>query len=356
LTYRVVQWTTGNVGRRSLRAIVANPDLELVGCYAHGADKVGRDAGELAGIPPTGVRATADVDALIALRPDCVSYNPVWPDVEHLCRLLEAGINVVTTAAFLTGHGLGDEARERIQAACRVGGASIFGSGMNPGFANLLALVSAGICDRIDHIRVTESVDSTGYASAETQQSVGFGQPITHPGLHAMVEQGTAVFCDGVHLMADALGLELDQVRCESKFAVATKDHDLGFMRIDEGCVAGVEASWHGIVAGESRIELRVQWKMGQHMEPDWPLEHGYVVQIEGQPRVHTKLQIRPPKGFQGKSFVDFMQLGMIITALPAINAIPHVCRAAPGIRTYGDLPLVTGAGFASDRARAAAR
>lgn len=346
MRHRVVQWTTGNVGRRSVRAIVANPALELVGCYAYGADKVGRDVGELAGIDPIGVRATADVEALIALRPDCVSYNPVWPDLDHLCRLLESGINVVTTAAFITGHSLGESGRARLEAACRKGRASIFGSGMNPGFANLLGLVSAGICDRIDHIRVTESVDSTGYASAETQQSVGFGHPITHPGLHAMVEKGTAVFGDGVHLMADALGLDLDDVRCESKFAVATKDHDLGFMRIDEGTVAGVEASWHGDKDGRSRIQLRVQWKMGQHMEPDWPLEHGYLVEIDGQPRVRTKLEIRPPRGFQGKTFVDFMQLGMIVTALPAINAIPHVCRAEPGIRTYADLPLVTGAGF----------
>jgi hypothetical protein len=353
VSFRVVQWTTGNVGRRSVRAIVANPDLELVGCYAYGPDKVGRDVGELVGIDPLGIRATADVDALLALRPDCVSYNPIWPDVDHLCRILASGCNVVTTAAFITGHGLGAEARARIEAACRTGRSSIFGSGMNPGFANLLGLVSAGICDRIDRITVTESVDATGYASAETQQSVGFGHPITHPGLHAMVEKGTAVFGDGVYMMADALGLELDAVRCETQFAVATQDHDLGFMRIDEGCVAGVEASWHGYTGAQSRIQLRVVWKMGQHMEPDWPLEHGYVVKIEGQPRVHTKLEIRPPKGFQGKSFVDFMQLGMIITAMPAINAIPHVCRAEPGIRGYGDLPLVTGAGFCSKENRA---
>ena len=108
---RVVQWTTGNVGRRALRAIAANPELELVGCYAWSADKVGRDAGELAGIEKLGVAATNDVDALIELRPDCVSYTPMWPDVDELVRILEAGINVVATAAFVTGHGLGEPAR-----------------------------------------------------------------------------------------------------------------------------------------------------------------------------------------------------------------------------------------------------
>ena len=348
MTYRIVQWTTGNVGRRSVRAIDAHPELEIVGCFAYGDDKVGQDVGVLAGIDPIGILATNDINALIKLAPDCVNYNPLWPDVDVMCRLLKSGIHVATTAAFITGHGLGADNQNRIEAACREGHSAIFGSGMNPGFANLLGLVSAGICDRIDRITVTESVDASGYASAETQQSVGFGHPITHPGLHGMVEKGTAVFGDGVYMMADALAVELSEVKCETQFAVATQNHDLGFMRIDEGCVAGVQASWHGLVEGRSIIELKVQWKMGQHMEPDWPLEHGYIVKVEGSPEVRTKLEIRPPRGFEGKTFEDFMQLGMIITAMPAINAIPHLCRAEPGIRGYGDFPLLTGAGLVS--------
>ena len=74
MAVRVVQWTTGNVGVRSVRAIVAHPDLELVGCYAWSAEKVGRDVGELCGIQPIGVRATDDVEALVSLGPDCVTY------------------------------------------------------------------------------------------------------------------------------------------------------------------------------------------------------------------------------------------------------------------------------------------
>ena len=112
MTLRVVQWTTGNVGRQSLRAIVANPLYELVGCYAWSDDKVGRDAGELCGLEPVGVQATNDVDALLALAPDCVSYNPLWPDVGELVRILEAGVNVASTAAFITGSALGAEDRE----------------------------------------------------------------------------------------------------------------------------------------------------------------------------------------------------------------------------------------------------
>src|SRR5215470_12596231 len=104
-TYRVVQWTTGNVGQQSVRAIVAQPDLELVGCYAWSPDKVGKDAGELCGIAPIGVRATNDVGALLSLKPDCVVYNPMWPDTSELVRILESGVNVVSTAAFINGRG-----------------------------------------------------------------------------------------------------------------------------------------------------------------------------------------------------------------------------------------------------------
>lgn len=346
MTYRVVQWTTGNVGRRSIRAIAANPRLELVGCFVWSEDKEGRDAGELAGIDPLGVEATRDVDALLALEPDCVSYNPMWPDVDELVRILESGINVATTAAFITGHALGESERARIEDACQRGSSSIVGSGMNPGFANLLGLVSAGICDRIDSISVLESVDSTGYNSPETELPIGFTRPPDDPALPEMVRNGTAVFGDAVRMMADALRVEVDEVVCESDYAVATERLELGYMTIEEGCVAGIEASWQGRKQGRTLIDLKVRWRKGQALEPDWPLEHGYLVEIEGQPCVKTRLEIRPPKNFQARSFEDYMQLGMIITSLPAINSIPAVCDAAPGIRTYAELPLVTGAGF----------
>ena len=133
-TYRIVQWTTGNVGRRSVLAAIDNPQLEIIGCYAWGSEKVGVDVGVLAGTDAIGVTATDDKAALVALRPDCVVYNPKWPDVDDLVMLLEAGINVVATAGFITGHSLGD-GRRRLQEAGERGGASIFGSGMNPGLA-----------------------------------------------------------------------------------------------------------------------------------------------------------------------------------------------------------------------------
>jgi 4-hydroxy-tetrahydrodipicolinate reductase len=213
MTIRVLQWTTGNVGRRSLRAILRNPELELVGVYAHGASKVGTDAAELCGHDtPTGILATDDVDALLATGADVCSYNPMWPDVGHICRLLEAGTNVSSTAGFITGRALGDESVARIEAAAQRGGTTMFGSGINPGFANLFGLVSTQVCDRVDQIRVIESVDSTDYDSGDTELSVGYTLPLDTPGLLAKTEQATLVFSDAVAMMADALGVELDEI------------------------------------------------------------------------------------------------------------------------------------------------
>src|SRR5258707_1580849 len=164
--YRVVQWTTGNVGKRSLQSIVANAQFELVGCYAWSPDKAGRDAGDLVGIPSVGVAGTSDVDALLGLKPDCVVYNPMWINVDELVRILSAGVNVVTTAAFITGHNLG-AGRDRILEACEKGGSTIFGSGVSPGFAKLLAIVSAMVCNRVDKVTVTETSDATVYDSPQ---------------------------------------------------------------------------------------------------------------------------------------------------------------------------------------------
>jgi 2,4-diaminopentanoate dehydrogenase len=345
-TYRVVQWNTGNVGKSSLKSIADNPTLELVGCYAWSAEKVGRDAGELVGIPQLGIAATNDVDALLALKPDCVVYNPMWFDVDELVRILSAGVNVVTTASFINGHNLGD-GRDRIFEACEKGGSTIFGSGVSPGFAELLAIVSAMVCNRIDKVTVNEAADTTFYDSPDTEKPVGFGQPIDHPELQQMAAKGTAIFGEAVQVVADALGIELDDVRCVAEFAQTTADLEMASWTIAAGCVAGVYISWQGIVDGRTVIDLNVRWRKGQTLEPDWKIDQdGWVIQIDGQPTVTTKVGFLPPPYFEATTIEEFMDLGHIMTAMPTINAIPAVVAAPPGIVTYADLPLTLPRGF----------
>ncbi len=336
---RVVQWTTGNVGMRSVRAIVDNAELELVGCYAWSPDKVGRDVGELCGIDPIGVAATDDVEALIALRPDCVLYSPMWQDVDELVRILEAGVDVVSTAAFINGRGLGAD-RDRIVATCQRGGSTMFGTGISPGFVELVAITLAGICDRVDKVTVAEAADTTLYDSPATELPAGFARPIDDPELPAMTARGTAVFGEAVALVADALGVELDEIVCECEYAQTTEDLVMASWTIPAGCVAGVAASWQGRVGGRTVVQLDVRWKKGTTLEPDWQIEEGHVVEIAGRPTVRTTLQYLPPPDFEATTIEEFMVLGMIITAMPAVNAIARVVAAPPGIVTYNDLPL----------------
>ncbi|WP_106400604.1 NAD(P)H-dependent amine dehydrogenase family protein [Actinocorallia populi] len=337
---RVVQWTTGNVARATVRAILRRPDLELVGCYAWSPDKVGRDAAELCRLPePCGVTATDDVEALLESRPDCVVYTPLHMDVDLVERMLGAGVNVVTTAEFLTGHSL-PGARERLEAAARAGGASLFGSGMNPGYAQLLAAVATGICQEVRHVRSVESVDVSGFAADSNMDGLGWGRPIGDEGHADDVRSAVAVFEDGVHVLADCLALELDRVDCRIGFGAAVRDLDLPGRPIARGTVAGIDVRFVGIADGREVVELHQRWAMDRELDPPMPVDHGYRIEVDGSPQVTLTLGILPDQPLETLTIEDMHGIGMTITAMPVVHAIRHVVAARPGIVTYADLPV----------------
>jgi hypothetical protein len=338
---RVIQWTTGNIGTRSLHAIATRPDMELVGVYAHSPDKVGRDAAELGGLPsPTGVLATNDVDALLALRPDACVYNPVWSSVDELCRLLEAGINVCSTAGWITGGKLAPEERERVRKAAERGGSTMFGSGAHPGFTNLMSMVGSQMCETVDRITVTESVDCSTYASGPTMAAMGFGKPVDTPDLEESVRRESEVFAEAAAMTADALGVALDRLTFDATFAIASDDSDLGFMTIPRDTVAAVQGYHRGWVGSKNVVAVGFQWTMGYHVEPPFKLAHGHVIKIDGRPSANIRVRVLPPSDWDEEGY---MGAGMIYTAMPAVNAVPAVVAAPPGIATFKDLPLITG-------------
>ena len=352
MALRVVQWTSGSVARQCVRAIVAHPDMDLVGMYAFSADKVGQDAGELVGLPPLGIPATGDIDALLALKPDCVSYSPLHPDIGDITRILEAGINIVTTSMFLTGWNISTkqpggvpDAIERIEAAGRKGNASVFGTGMNPGYINYLACVLTGISHRIHHVKLTESVDVSLFAGDSNMDPLGWGLPPNSPGHVERLLEETRVFGDGIDVMARILGVSLDEKRCTTEFAYAQKDLNLDGRQIAQGTVAGIKLRWEGLVDGVPLIENCQVWGMTKELEPQWSIEHAYLIDIQGDPNVHSRIDILPAGDLSSMDGKDFHAVGMTITGVPSINAIPAVCEAEPGIRTYADLPIVAGAG-----------
>lgn len=341
---RVVQWTTGNVARKTLRSVLSRPDLELVGCYAWSPEKVGHDAALLCRLDePCGVLATNDVEALLALDPDCVIYTPLHPDVDELSRILRAGVNVVTTAEFLTGHSLATGAREALHDAAVAGGSSLFGSGMNPGFAQLLGAVATGLCQEVRKVTMHESVDVSSFAADSNMDGMGWGRPIGDPGHADDVRAASVVFADGVHMLAAVLGIELDSVASHVEFSAATKDLDLPGRPIAEGTMAGLDLRYVGIVAGREVLDLHQRWVMSRDIEPPMPVEHGYKVEVEGSPNVTLNLTLMPDQPLETLTVEDMHGIGMTITGLPVVNAIRQVVAARPGIVTYADIPVPAG-------------
>ena len=338
--YRVVQWTTGNVGKSSVAAIASNPTLELVGCYAWSEDKVGRDVGELAGIDPLGVAATNDVDALLALKPDVVVYNPMWIDVDELVTILAAGVNVVATASFITGHNQG-AGRDKIAEACDTGGSTMFGSGVSPGYVNLLSIVAAGHLrsGRQDHHRRVRGHHVLRLAGDRAARRLR--QADRRPRPAADDGEGHRGVRRGGRMIADALGVELDEIHCEAEYAQTTEDLDWG--RGPSRRVTSRACTPAGRASSTARRSSRstVRWKKGQTLEPDWQIDRdGWKITIDGRPTVNMQVGFLPPPDFEATTLEDFMVLGHIMTAMPPINAIAAVVAAAPGIVTYADLPL----------------
>lgn len=350
---RVFQVATGNVGSEMIRRIGSHPDLELVGVHCYTPEKVGRDAGELAGIGPIGVVATGTVDEILAARPDCVTFHGVFPDLDLYERVLEAGIDVVTTADWVTGHhrdanhrsASGGRESEVLADACRRGRSTFYGTGMNPGLAQILTVVHSTDVADVEHVLCKESVDVSCHHSVDTWKAVGFGLPVTRPELPGMLERYTRVFEDGVRLIADCMRLDLDDVEFGYELGACTKDVDLGWYRLAKGSLGGCFLRYVGMAGGSPKVEVHLEWQMTPHTDPHWEIEACYITKIEADPCIYSKHMIFPKPGTDFSSPEAFASVGMTVTGLPALNAVRSVVAAPPGCITSADLPLRTFAG-----------
>jgi len=347
MTYRVIQYSTGNVGALALRAIIEHPELELVGLWVHSPDKVGRDAGELAGLAPNGVLATNDIDALLALDADVVSHNATGDlrpqeAVAEMCWFLESGKNVVSSSVVSLLYPPSADPRvvAKLEQACAAGNASLFTSGIDPGFANdLLPLTLAGFCEEIESLRIQEILNYATYDQPEVLfETMGFGKPLDYPALMLLPGSISVAWAGVVEMMAAAMGVELDEVRevCERRGADETFTFPLG--TIEQGTMEALRFEVQGIVNGRPAIIVEHVTRLRDHVAPDWPQQHGsgsYVIRIEGRPSLECELKFEGPDG-------DHNTGGLIATAMRLLNAIPAVCDAPPGVLSTLDLPLVT--------------
>ena len=352
---RVFQFATGNVGTEMVKRIAQHPDLELIGLYCYSEEKIGRDAGAIAGVGALGVKATNRIEDVIAAKPDCANFNGVWPDIDLFCQLLEAGINVVTTSDWITGHHRdarhphpsGRKTTELIEAACMRGNTTLYGTGMHPGLAQILAIVNTSGMARVDHITVLETVDVSCHHSVDTWKKVGYGRPADDPEVPQLLENGCTVFADAIFMMADCLDLEVDDIVYECELGACQEEVDLGWWVLPKGSVGASFIKFKGLVGGESKIEVHLEWQMTPKTEPNWKVQGCYIITIKGDPQIVNRHMIFPEEGAE-KNFKNpgyFASIGMTITGMPALNAIRAVCDARPGILTSADLPLRAFAG-----------
>jgi hypothetical protein len=331
------------VGQEAIRGIQAHPELELVGVWVHSPDKVGRDAGELAGIDPIGVTATDDVDALVALAPDCVVYAPVLASTTTVVRLLAAGINVVTPVGWIYP---GESPRvAAVEDACRRGNASLHGTGINPGgITERLPLLLSSWCREVRHVRAEEWSDIRNYPTASVVRDVMmFGTPPEAAETSPMPAILGAGFCESIDMVAAELGWTLDaEKRTTHEMAVATRDLDTPVGTIAAGTVAAQRFTWEGLVDGGPVVTVRVNWLMGEEaLDPPWTFGSG------GQ-RFEVALTAEPPvsvvvHGLHPPVVGEHPEIGLTAPAMHCVNAVPHVCEAPPGITTYLDLPPISG-------------
>jgi 2,4-diaminopentanoate dehydrogenase len=338
ITYRVVQWATGNVGLRSLRAVIEHPNLELVGVYVYSDAKAGQDAGELCGVEPTGVIATRDVEEILALRPDCVLYMADRPDIDVLCRLLESGINVVSTRSeFHRPDNLDPDVRARIESACERGQSSLHSTGSSPGFiSEALPFVLASLQRRLDHLLIEEFADMSSRDSPEMIfDLMGFGRDPARFDPRGVEAHGGASFAGSLAVFADAVSLPLDDVVATGQVATARHALDIAAGHVDAGTIAAQRMQVTGMRQGRPLVTFSANWFLTKDIEPAWDLrETGWHVLVEGDAPLDVDIRFPvPPEEWAATS--------PGLTAHRPVNAVPYVCAAAPGIRTSVDLPQI---------------
>jgi hypothetical protein len=345
MAIRVAHWGTGGTGRQGLRGIMGHPKLELVGLLVQRPENAGRDAGEIVGLPQTGITATNSVEEILALKPDCLAYfgdgiAQAEQSIANVVRFLEAGIDVVTTSFASLVHPMfaPDEQRLPIEAACAKGGTSFFASGIEPGLASdhLPMALLTGI-ERVDSLRVSEISTYAFYPVEHVQRVVfGFGEPLSYIPPLTQGNRITETWGPVVRGLAHAVGVELDGLREWFEYATTSVDLETAFGTVKAGTRSAVRMAVEGMYGGEPIVALEHVNYLSDETPDHWPRpllgNHTvYRIEIEGRPRAKLEAAF---------DFIDGEEQAIIATAMRAINAIPDVVAAAPGALEPHQVPL----------------
>jgi 2,4-diaminopentanoate dehydrogenase len=335
---KVIQWATGGVGRAAIENVLDHPDLELVGCWVRSADKNGRDVGELIGREPIGVTATSNAEDLLAHDADCVMYSPLLANDDEVKAILRSGKNVVTPIGWVYPD-LDNPKVRAVADAARQGGVTLHGSGIHPGgITERFPMMVSTLSSKITHVRAEEFSDIRTYNSPDVvRHFMGFGgsaDDAMHGPMAGILSSG---FKMSVRMVADYLGFAVDsQITTTQEVALATRDIESDVLPIAAGMVAARRFRWDALVDDEPVITAAVNWLMGEaDLDTGWTFgERGerFEVEVTGDPDVSLVF-----RGLHSESIAQGLQRnpGIVATANNCVNAIPYVCAAEPGIKTY---------------------
>ena len=334
---RVIQWSVGNIGRRSLQAVIEHPQLELVGVHVTTPGRAGLDAGALCGVPPVGVIATSSVDEIVALDADCVIYMRQGLDLDDICRLLESGKNVVTTRGeFHYPPMMEPTFRARVEAACVKGGTSIYSTGSSPGFiSEALPIQLASMQRRFDSLTITE------YGNMEKRDSpdlifnvLGYGKtPAEFDTSH--MHHLREMFSGTLAQLGNAIGLPPEDFTVGCETALANHDEQVVAGPLKKGTVAAQKITVSALRGGRPYLNFIGLWFISRDIDQDWEfMDIGWRVRIDGDSPMD--MTIAYPIAPQ-----DYTAMTPGYTAHRAVNAVATVCAAAPGIRTTADMAQI---------------
>lgn len=343
---KVIQWATGAVGKFSIGSYRDNPGFELVGCYVHSPEKSGMDAGVIAGGAPLGIKASNDIDEVLRIDADIVHYAPLLSNVDEMCRILEAGKNLITPSGFTTVRNKQDE--QKLQAACLKGGVSMHGSGIHPGFSgDRLPLILSAMARRIDKITVYEIVDMSRINETwDMVTNLGFDMSAEDAKANPpfLLDVMSTIFFESIELVARGLGIKIDTFEKQHRFALAKEDIEVdlelntrkGLIR--KGHVAGQNFNYSGLINGRTVIDFKTIWPMSTEIAQEWGHTEpwAYKIIIEGDPDLRLHFTCGAEDGH------DSAALGILCTAMNCVNSMPHVVAARPGIVTQLDMPMIT--------------
>ena len=346
MALKVIVWGTGNVGRPALRAVLSHAQLELAGCVVANPDKVGVDAGVIAGLPPVGVTATDEGRSLLSGNPDCVIYAATAdtrPEEAHadLMACLEAGVNVVSTAFYALLHPTTapENLLKQIRETCARSGASVFISGIDPGWAmDALPIMLSAACSDIREVRAREIFNYALYDQPQVvREVIGFGQPMDQLPIMLHDIAIELVWAPMLRIVGDAMGRPVESVAVEVERRPLEQDVEVPGMGLFE---AGTQGAFRfeiaGINQGQRLFVIEHVTRIDDNCAPGWPYppEGGgcHQVIISGNPDLHVTIH--------GKDHFEPGPAGggNATAANWIVNAIPAVVAAQPGAVTVNDI------------------